>query len=131
MIYLIYTAVLGTLFYLWPGLIPFFLFSHVHAGMVGFFVNMVMGVAYWMMPRPGQLRQDRAEASTFFLLNGGLLVRLVIEPLSVYTHSAVFHPILVASAIAQLLAILVFVWAMSRRVLTSDMLRELRRKRDG
>jgi len=51
--YLVYAAFLGTLFYLFPGLAGPFRPSHVHAGLVGFFLQMVMGVAYWMMPRPG------------------------------------------------------------------------------
>jgi uncharacterized protein (DUF2249 family) len=56
LLYLVCAAFLGTLLYLFPGLVGPFRPSHVHAGLVGFFLQMVMGVAYWMMPRPRGLR---------------------------------------------------------------------------
>ncbi len=128
--YLVYTALLGTLFYLFPGLAGPFRPSHVHAGLVGFFLQMVMGVAYWMMPRPGGLRQDRLEGLTFVLLNAGLLLRLVLEPLHLSGHPGL-RPWLGVSGVFQLLATLVFAHAMGGRVLTAEMLRRLREKREG
>lgn len=129
LVYLVYTALLGTLFYLFPGLVGPFRLSHVHAGLVGFFLQMVMGVAYWMMPRPGGLRQDRLEGITFVLLNTGLLLRLVLEPLSLSGHAGL-RPWLGVSGVLQVLATLVFAHAMGRRVLTAEMLRRLREERE-
>lgn len=127
-LYLGYTALTGTLFYLFPGLVPYLKPGHVHAGLVGFFLSMVMGVAYWMIPRPGGLRQDRLELATYLLLNAGLLLRLVLEPL--FLSGYPFRPALVLSGLLQLGAVLVFAYAMQRRVYTSDMLRALREKRE-
>lgn len=129
--YLLYTALTGTAFYLWPGLIPFFKTSHVHAGLVGFFLCMVMGVAFWMMPRPGQLRQERLEALAYFILNTGLLLRLVVEPWFLFSGNPRLEPLLVTSSLLQTAAIAVFVYAMSQRVLTKKRLLELAERRKG
>ena len=67
--YLVLTGLLGVLFFFVPGLSRYFRTTHLHLGFIGFFLSMVMGVAYWMMPRPGGLRQERQEALTFYLLN--------------------------------------------------------------
>ncbi|BCP67273.1 hypothetical protein [Thermus thermophilus] len=127
--YLVYTALLGTLFYLFPSLVGPFRPSHVHAGLVGFFLQMVMGVAYWMMPRPGGLRQDRLEALTFFLLNAGLLLRLLLEPFYLMGWEGL-RPWLGLSGGLQLAATLVFAYAMTKRVVTADMLRKMREERE-
>lgn len=126
--YLFYAALTGVLFYLFPGLTPYLKTSHVHAGLVGFFLSMVMGVAYWMMPRPGGLRQDRLEALTYLLLNAGLLLRLILEPLHLLGYPLRLG--LVVSGLLQLGAVGVFAYAMQRRVYTSEMLRALREKRE-
>ncbi|BDG19010.1 hypothetical protein TthSNM11_12130 [Thermus thermophilus] len=127
--YLVYTALLGTLFYLFPSLVGPFRPSHVHAGLVGFFLQMVMGVAYWMMPRPGGLRQDRLEAFTFFLLNAGLFLRLLLEPFYLMGWEGL-RPWLGLSGGLQLAATLVFAYAMTKRVVTADMLRKMREERE-
>lgn len=129
LLYLVYTALLGTLFYLFPSLVGPFRPSHVHAGLVGFFLQMVMGVAYWMMPRPGGLRQDRLEAFTFLLLNAGLLLRLLLEPFYLMGREGL-RPWLGLSGGLQLAATLVFAHAMTRRVVTADMLRKMREERE-
>ena len=129
LLYLVYTALLGTLFYLFPSLVGPFRPSHVHAGLVGFFLQMVMGVAYWMMPRPGGLRQDRLEAFTFFLLNAGLFLRLLLEPFHLMGWEGL-RPWLGLSGGLQLAATLVFAYAMTKRVVTADMLRKMREERE-
>ncbi|HEU4742071.1 MAG TPA: hypothetical protein VFS50_10800 [Meiothermus sp.] len=131
LVYLIYVALSGTAFYLWPGLIGLFKTTHVHAGLVGFFLSMVMGVAYWMMPRPGRLRQDKLEAATYVALNAGLIVRLVFEPWMLYSGTESLRPILAVSGLLQLGAVGIFAYAMSQRVVTSEMLAILRAKREA
>jgi heme exporter protein D len=96
---------------------------------VGFFLQMVMGVAYWMMPRPGGLRQDRLEGPTFALLNAGLLLRLSLEPFFL-TGDEGLRPWLALSGGLQLLATLVFASAMNQQVVTADMLRKMREARE-
>lgn len=88
-----------------------------------------MGVAYWMMPRPGGLRQAGLEGLTFFLLNAGLLLRLVLEPLALGGHGGL-SPWLAFSGALQLLAILLFAFAMHQRVITADMLKKKREQRE-
>ena len=83
--YFVLTGLLGMPFFLFPSLTPYFRVTHIHLGVVGFFLSMVVGVAYWMMPRPGQLRQEGLEATTFHLLNAGLLLRALAEPWWRYT----------------------------------------------
>ena len=129
LLYLVYAALLGTLFYLFPSLVGPFRPSHVHAGLVGFFLQMVMGVAYWMMPRPGGLRQEGLEGLTFALLNAGLLLRLSLEPFYLSGHEGL-RPWLGLSGALQLLATLVFAFAMHQRVVTADMLRKMREARE-
>ena len=129
--YLLYTALLGFLFYLEPGWMAYLRSSHVHAGLVGFFLNMVFGVAYWMMPRPGQLKQPGFELATLLLLNLGLLLRLLLEPFYLAQPQPLLHDVLVLSALAQLSAVLVFVYAMMQRVVTNQMLWKLRKLREA
>jgi len=129
LVYLVYTALLGFLFYLEPGGMAYLRSSHVHAGLVGFFLNMVFGVAYWMMPRPGQLKQPGLEAATFYTLNAGLVLRLGLEPFALAGWAEALQPGLVLSALLQLAAVLVFVYAMQRRVVTNEMLWKLRKMR--
>ncbi|MFO8150662.1 MAG: hypothetical protein R6T93_10210 [Trueperaceae bacterium] len=95
-------------------------------GTVGFFLSLVMGVAYWMMPRPGGIRQERLEAVTFWLLHGGLALRVVAEPAWRVTLASGWSTALLASALAQLAAMLVFALAMRARVVTAD---EVKRRR--
>lgn len=79
------TGLLGVLFFLFPSLAPYFRVAHIHLGVLGFFLSMVMGVAYWMMLRPGGLRQEGLEATTFHLLSSGLFLRALAEPWWRYT----------------------------------------------
>jgi len=59
---------------------------HTHLVLVGFMLMMVMGVSLWMFPRrPGMgkevLAKDPLAWGTYLLLNAGLLLRMVSEPL--------------------------------------------------
>ena len=126
LLYLVLTASFGFLFYIFPKLIPYFKISHVHAGILGFFLSTVMGVAFWMMPRPKQLRQERLEAITFYLLNTGLLLRLIFEPWWLYSREPVLKNMVILSAFLLLSAVVVFAIAMNARVLTAKKILALR-----
>jgi hypothetical protein len=126
LVWLVLTGALGVLFYLAPALAGPFRTTHVHMGAVGFLLSMVMGVAYWMMPRPGGMRQERAEALTFFCLHGGMLLRVATEPAWRATASAWLEPLVLLSGLLTLTAIGVFAFAMNRRVVTMD---EIKRRR--
>ena len=126
LIYLLLTALLGVAFFAAPVAAAVFRTTHIHLGVLGFFLSMVMGVAYWMMPRPGGLRQERAEAWTFWLLNVGLVVRTVVEPWSRLGGPDVLQPIGVAAGVLLLAAIVVFVVAMFARVKTVEQIQRIR-----
>lgn len=58
--------------------------TYVHMLVVGWITQMIFGVAYWMFPKftPETPRGDNGVAiATFVLLNVGLLVRVVVEPI--------------------------------------------------
>lgn len=85
---------------------------YVHLLVVGWVTQLIFGVAHWMFPRPGAARAPIAEAlgwATYGLLNGGLLLRLVGEPLLAVAPSRLAGSLLVLSALLQWLAGLGFV----------------------
>ena len=130
LLWLVATALLGIVFQLWPGVAGAWRTTHVHMGVLGFFLSMVMGVAYWMMPRPGGLRQERWEAATFFALHGGLVLRVVAEPQWRRTLAPVWQGASTASGALLLIAIGSFAIAMNARVVTADAVRRKRVRRE-
>ncbi len=126
LVWLVVTGALGVVATVSPALGGILRTTHAHVGTVGFFLSLVMGVAYWMMPRPGGIRQERLEAVTFWLLHGGLALRVVAEPAWRVTLASGWSTALLASALAQLAAMLVFALAMRARVVTAD---EVKRRR--
>jgi cbb3-type cytochrome oxidase subunit 1 len=125
-VYLVLTGVLGVLFFMMPVLAGAFRTTHIHLGVLGFFLSMVMGVAYWLMPRPGGLRQERSEAWTFWLLNSGLVVRTIAEPLHRLGGPAWLREVSIVSGLLLLSAIVVFAVAMWARVETAEEIRRIR-----
>jgi hypothetical protein len=82
---------------LWP--------TYLHLLVVGWLTQLIFGVAFWLFPKysPASHRgSDRLGWSCFALLNIGLLLRVVAEPLAGLGRPA--GPVLVGSAVAQLLA---------------------------
>ncbi len=130
LLWLVATAVLGVALQLWPGVAGLWRTTHVHMGVLGFFLSMVMGVAYWMMPRPGGLRQERWEAATFFALHGGLLLRVVAEPPWRRTLAPIWQAASTVSGVLLVAAIVTFALAMSARVVTADTVRRRRVRRE-
>lgn len=57
--------------------------AHVHMIMVGGIIQMIMGVALWMFPRPSRGDQWPTDAqgwALYALMNGGTLVRSAVGP---------------------------------------------------
>ena len=90
-----------------------------HLLMVGWVTQLICGVALWMFP-PYSREQPRGDERlgwfTYAALNGGLLLRVVFEPLHSWLPSAWFGWALVLSALLQVLAIWIFVVAIWPRV---------------
>lgn len=123
--WLVATALLGVAVSIWPALAGPFRPTHAHMGLIGFFLGMVMGVAFWMLPRPGGIKQTGWEGVTFLLLQTGLVLRVVCEPWWRSTLSEVAKVGFVASGILLLAAMITFAAAMSRRVVTIATIREM------
>ena len=96
--------------------------EHAHLAFVGWLVNTVIGFALWLLP----LNRRRYAATQgrylpwmpwaiYAGLNGGLIMRIVSEPL--VAQSAAARVALIASAILQVAAIAVFgilAWSRTR-----------------
>lgn len=84
--------------------------TYVHILVVGWLTQLIFGVAYWLFPRDTADRprgSDRLGWASFVLLNAGLLLRVIGEPMAALGHRA--GTVLVASAMAQFLAGMAFV----------------------
>lgn len=85
---------------------------YVHLFVLGWLTQLIFGVVYWMFPKYSNERPRGSESLgwwTYALLNLGLLLRVIAEPI----HSTQSNPLsgwtLVAAAFIQLLAGLTFV----------------------
>ena len=96
--------------------------AHTHLVLVGFVMTMILGVALWLFPRPekGDQRYRPALVElSYWLLTLGTLVRAATEFLRASASgsaSAVAAWIIVASAGAQIAALIVFFYTMWSRV---------------
>lgn len=81
--------------------------ASIHMLVVGWITQMIFGVAYWMFPKfsPEAPRGDNAIAvATFVLLNMGLLLRIVVEPIHAWHPTSLPGWLLVVAGGAQALA---------------------------
>ncbi|MBI4464177.1 MAG: hypothetical protein HY647_05685 [Acidobacteria bacterium] len=90
---------------------------HAHLVGIGFFLQMVCGVALWMFPRKtGESREKAAHDplawATYFLISGGLAVRTLASLLPAGSGNT----LLAASTFLQLAGILAFVVGIWPRV---------------
>jgi hypothetical protein len=112
LIYLVGAFVLGLAVAARPALgLPAWLsaFSPVlaHLFVVGWITQLIVGVAYWMFPKmtkDNPRGDERFGWLIYVLLNAGLLLRLVFEPLLTVQPDAPFGFMLVVSGVCQLLA---------------------------
>jgi hypothetical protein len=101
-------ALSGLLPSLPPGLTP----VYFHLLMVGWVTQFILGIAIWMLPKFSQARPRGVEAlswTTYGLLNLGLLVRAVGEPMNSAYPGTSWGWSLVLSALLQWTAGLLFV----------------------
>lgn len=129
--WLIANGLAGLAMALWPGYTAVLEPTHAHLGTVGFFLSMVMGVAYWMLPRPGGIKQTRLEMATFLFLQAGMITRVVGEPWWRATGDGFAYGLFAASGGLVFAAVLTFAYAMSKRIVTVDVIRAKARPRKG
>ena len=84
---------------------------YFHLFMVGWVTQIIFGVAYWMFPKQSKETPRGSEWlawNTYLLLNAGLLLRAVAEPMLLLQTWPVWGWMLAASALCQWLAGLAF-----------------------
>jgi hypothetical protein len=85
---------------------------YIHLLVFGWLTQLIFGVVFWMFPKYTTARPRRSDQLgwwTYGLLNGGLVLRAIAEPLNSTQPGAVGGWLLVASALIQFLAGLAFV----------------------
>jgi hypothetical protein len=95
--------------------------EHAHLAFVGWLVNVVIGIALWMLPLNRERFPEtagryprRAPYIVWGLLNGGLILRIVSEP--ALSAGVAMRASLVLSALAQVAAIVLFALIAWQRV---------------
>lgn len=91
-----------------PGLFP----VYFHMLTFGWLTQLIFGIALWMFPKYSIAKPRGHEWlgwATFILLNGGLMLRILFEPLHSSTASPLSSWMLVIAALLQWLAGLAFV----------------------
>ncbi|HRI57982.1 MAG TPA: hypothetical protein PK170_12915 [Anaerolineae bacterium] len=92
---------------------------YFHLFMVGWVTQLIVGVAYWMFPKWSKelpRGHDVLALATYWLLNAGLLLRVVAEPAQTVDAWPGWGWLIVAAALLQWLAGLAFVANTWRRV---------------
>lgn len=85
--------------------------AYFHLFLVGWVTQMIFGVIYWMFPiitRKNPRGNEKLAWSSYFLLNAGLLLRVIVEPLVTVQPQAGFGWFLAVSALLQWLAVVFF-----------------------
>jgi cbb3-type cytochrome oxidase subunit 1 len=80
---------------------------YFHLFMLGWVTELIFGVAYWMFPKFSKERPRRSETlgwAVFILLNVGLVLRVIGEPLTALQPQLNAGWILALSAVLQLIA---------------------------
>lgn len=94
-----------------------FVTAHAHILLVGFFINIVMGVAFWMFPRPPDRRMNEPLATVAYaLLNVGLAMRISFEWAQEEYQGQLYGALLGASGVLQALGGVLFVYVIWPRV---------------
>ncbi len=106
---------------LWP--VPAFVSAlepvYIHLLTVGWLTFLIFGVAYWMFPKYSLERphgNDLINWTAFFLLNIGLILRIVAEPSLGQGASVALSTLLVISAFFQWLGGILFIINLWKRV---------------
>ena len=98
----------------------------LHLIVMGWLTQLIFGIALWMFP-PWSRQHPRGPSLPswlcFGLLNGGLLLRLIAEPLNAVAPTPFLGWLLVISAVLQVIAIMLFVGLTWSRVRLKGSLR--------
>ncbi|HKK44827.1 MAG TPA: hypothetical protein VJ964_04860 [Balneolaceae bacterium] len=106
-----------------PVLMPLFW----HMLMVGWITQIIFGVSIWMFP--GRTREEGFQAQilgwlTYLLLNLGLILRIIAEPMLSYSPALLWNIVILVSAILQVAAAVTYVMEMWPRILSKKQQRQ-------
>lgn len=91
----------------------------LHMLVIGWLTQLIIGVALWMFPVWSK-SQPRGPAwlgwTCYGLLNAGLVLRMIAEPLSTRERGSVLSGLLICSAVLQVAALWLFAALVWRRV---------------
>ena len=94
-----------------PPFLAFLRPVYVHLFLVGWVTQLIFGVVYWLFPPPREGdRRGGVWWATYLLINSGLLLRVVAEPLAAPQPGSVWGWLLVLSALLQWAAALSFAY---------------------
>ena len=85
---------------------------YFHLFMVGWVTQLIFGVVYWLFPKYSKAQprgNERLGWTIYGLLNAGLLLRVISEPLNSMQPATIWGWLLVLSAVLQWLADIGFV----------------------
>ena len=83
-----------------------------HLFMVGFVAQLIFGMVFWMFPKASKDQprgSERLAWLTYGCLNAGLLLRVLAEPAQTFAPQPIWGRLLVASAVLQWIAGMLFV----------------------
>ncbi len=105
----------------WNSALPFAILfqGYIHLLTVGWLTLLIFGVAHWMFPRYTSEQPHGSEGqnwAAYILLNLGLVMRLVGEPLQDLSPQAFWNWFLVVSAMLQWLGGMIFILNLWKRV---------------
>lgn len=98
---------------------PFETSAHTHALLVGFVMEMILGVALWLFPRPekGNVRYSpRAAEAAYWLLTLGTAIRVFGELARPFVTSLALRWLIVLCGAAQTAGLLLFFYTMWPRI---------------
>jgi uncharacterized protein involved in response to NO len=98
---------------------PYETSAHTHALLVGFVMEMILGVALWLFPRPDKMDtryRPQFTSIAYWALTLGTLVRVVAELLRARGPSPAISAAIVAGGAAQTAAVLLFFYTMWSRI---------------
>lgn len=97
-------------------------FGQVHLLTVGWITQLAIGVAYWIFPRflkeqhPRPRGSDALTWAVFVCLNGGLILRFLLEPFDLMRPQPWLAAVITVSGVLQAAAALGFAWLIWGRI---------------
>lgn len=104
----------------WPH--PYLVSAHTHIMFVGFVMFMILGVALWLFPKPARddsRYRENVIRGVYWLLLGGTLLRFGGELGRGINDAALLSWVVIAGGFLQVVAIVLYVWTMWKRIRTT------------